>query len=111
MIIVSCQDQADGSVKQSSSSNSSVAGAACINVVSVTDTRYQEFCLKWLLYISLYPRFSFPSKDCTNVRQFTVDSHQMIELNKFFDKVWIMDLIILMFFSSYLLCDAVCVGD
>ena len=69
------QDQATAAKPLGSSS---VTGAAYINVVGLLKRERRES------YPVLSPHLV---QDCTDVRQFTVGSPQMIELNKFFDKV------------------------
>ena len=71
------QDQATAAKPLGSSS---VTGAAYINVVGLLK-RERE---REESYPVLSPHLV---QDCTDVRQFTVGSPQMIELNKFFDKV------------------------
>ena len=77
-LAVILQDQATAAKPLGSSS---VTGAAYINVVSLLKRERER---EDKSYPVLSPRLV---QDCTDVRQFTVGSPQMIELNKFFDKV------------------------
>ena len=77
-LAVILQDQATAAKPLGSSS---VTGAAYINVVSLLKREREREDESDPV---LSPRLV---QDCTDVRQFTVGSPQMIELNKFFDKV------------------------